>query len=88
MEKKVLPKSVFEGVEDPQFENNWDYCLVTPINDNLEMTYFNITERNVIMLKHSTNELNVNPQISVLFCLTKQAELMPPNLGCPVAIKN
>lgn len=88
MKKKVLSKSVFEGIEDPQFESNWDYCLITPINDNLEMTYFNIAENNAIMLKQSTNELAVNSQISVLFCLNKQAEIMQPNLGCPVAIKN
>lgn len=88
MEKKVLPKSVFEGVEDPQFESNWDYCLITPIDDNLEMTYFNMTEKNVVMLKQSTNELTVNPRMSVLFCLNKQAEIMQPNLGCPVATKN
>lgn len=87
METKILPKSTFEGVEEPQFDDNYDYCLITPKAGNLEMTYFNITDRNVVMLKQSANELNVNPQTSVLFCLTKQAELMPPNLNCSVAMK-
>lgn len=86
MKTKVLPKAMFEGVKDPQFEENWDFCLVTPVGENLEMTYFNITDRNIVMLKESTGDLNVNKELSVLFCLTPQSELIPPNLGCLIAM--
>jgi hypothetical protein len=84
MKTKILPKSAFEN--GPVFEENWDFCLVTPMDESLEVTYFNIPDRNVVMLKQSANELNINPEKSILFCLTPQSELIPPNLGCFVAI--
>lgn len=86
MKTKVLPKSIFEGVNEPQFEDNWDFCLVTPISDNLEMTYFNIDEINLIILKYTSNELHVDPQKSIIFCLTPRSELTLPDLGCFIAM--
>jgi len=85
METKVLSKSIF--TEKMPFEDNYDYCLVTPIGENLEMTHFNVVDRDVVMLRESAGQLKVNKESSVLFCLTPQSELMPPNLGCYVAVK-
>lgn len=86
METNIVPKSFFEGVENPQFKENYDYCLVTPINDNFEITYFNIPEKNLILLHESTGKIHVNKVTSVLFCLTPQSELMIPKLDCLVAV--
>lgn len=85
MKKLVLSNK--EATANPNFEEGWDFCLVTPIDNTFEMTYFNAEEGAVIMLKDSTGDIKVNVH-SVLCTLTKKGTLSPcPNLGCPNIVK-
>lgn len=84
METKILTK--IEAETNPNLDEGWNFCLVTPVGEDFELTYFNADENNLIMLKQSVGNIKVNKN-SILFCLTPKSELVAPNLGCQAAIK-
>ena len=86
---KVLTKdlSFFSVGGGPEFESNYDYCLVTPINNEFILTYFNYGDRLAIDISIKDETTPFSEKESILFYLTKTAELSMFDVKCMVAKK-
>lgn len=81
MKKVIEDKSLFTG----QFER-FDYCLLTPVDDKLELIYFNTSESETIEKGVESKLINMDEKESILFCLNDISEFEIPKLKCNVAI--
>lgn len=85
---KVVAKDInfFPKGGDPEFESGYDFCLVTPKGQEFVLTYFNFDDRLTVLHKaENTNEVEYHPKLSVLFYLSKAAELSLFDMRCYVA---
>jgi hypothetical protein len=86
MKKELIAQAKVKHVEDIKFDYGFDYCLVTPENKDVALYYFNKNESTAIMLKVTSNIIPINVNNSILFCLGENTDIMPPKLGCAIAI--
>lgn len=74
MENLNIETKKFTKNGEPEFNHDYDYALLTPINDDImNIVYFNISDSQEIIDLNKNNVLFKNDK-TVLFCLNNEAE--------------
>ena len=82
--EKLTEEFVMSG-KQPDFKNGFDFGMITKLEDGAELIYFNKDEIAHVTKMVDTSEIIVNPEKSILICLTDIDNEEIPNIVKNVA---